>query len=188
MAQTNTLNVEAIIRTNQPSIDRVAMITAKIPDAMSSVLFADSGATMHFFKSRSVFMEYKEVSNAIGISAKEGTGFSIAGSGNVSIRVVHNGEQNTLTFQDALHAPDISVNLVSKSRLDRLGWTVIFGGRKVRFCDPNGNQQFEGVENRGLYLVSGSFISNIPTAIVACLLHSPVPMSIMHRRFSHAYK
>lgn len=137
MAKINLINLEAIIHTNKPSIDRITMITAKFPDMMSSVSFTDSGATMHFFKSCSIFTDYKEVLNAMGLSAKEGTGFHIAGSGNVSIRVIHNGEQNTLTFQDALHAPDISANLISISQLDRLGWTIIFGSRKVKFCNPN---------------------------------------------------
>lgn len=124
----------------------------------------------------------------MGLSAKEGTGFHIAGSGNVSIRVIHNREQNILIFRDALHAPDISTNLISISQLDRLGWTIIFGSGKVKFCNPNGNQVFKGLENGGLYLISGSFISNIPTVLVVCLLRSPVPMSIMHQRFNYAYK
>ncbi|KAE9397308.1 hypothetical protein BT96DRAFT_995907 [Gymnopus androsaceus JB14] len=109
MAKADPINLEAIIHTNKPSIDQITMITTKVPDTMSSVSFTDSGATTHFFKSCSIFTNYKEVSNTMGLSAKEGTGFHIAGSGNVSIRVIHNGEQNTLTFRDALHTHQTSV-------------------------------------------------------------------------------
>ncbi|KAJ3807953.1 hypothetical protein F5876DRAFT_79216 [Lentinula aff. lateritia] len=179
-----------ILRENLPSIQRATqcagLITAGVPDSMSSVLFADSGATAHFFKNRANFTEYEKVSDSVGQSAKEGSGFKIVGVGNVLINVVHNGRSNTLTFRNSYHSPDITANLVSISRLDKLGWKIVFGGGRVRFVDPNGDQQFEGVENGGLYLISGSFITNIPAALIAKSLRSPVPMSTMHRRFCHA--
>ncbi|KAJ3831794.1 hypothetical protein F5878DRAFT_516000, partial [Lentinula raphanica] len=33
----------------------------------------------------------------------------------------------TLTFENAFHSPDVSYNLVSVSRMDRLGYQVLFG-------------------------------------------------------------
>ncbi|KAJ3758851.1 hypothetical protein EV360DRAFT_17662, partial [Lentinula raphanica] len=32
-----------------------------------------------------------------------------------------------LTFEDALHTPDVSYNLVSISRMDKLGYQILFG-------------------------------------------------------------
>ncbi|KAJ3911951.1 hypothetical protein F5877DRAFT_20220, partial [Lentinula edodes] len=50
---------------NLPSIQRATqcagLITAGVPDSMSSVLFADSGATTHFFKNRTNFTKYEKV-------------------------------------------------------------------------------------------------------------------------------
>lgn len=64
MAKKDPINLKAIIHTNKPSIDQITMVTVKVPGTMSSVSFTESGATTHFFKSRSIFTNYKEVSNA----------------------------------------------------------------------------------------------------------------------------
>jgi len=38
-----------------------------------------------------------------------------------------------LTFRDALHAPDITANLLSISKMDLAGWDAVFGNGRVRF-------------------------------------------------------
>lgn len=114
-------DIANLLRTNQPSIDKVALAVADIPASMSSCSFADSGCTTHFFKSRDVFTAYKPLDKVVGQSSKEGASFCILGTGNVELRVVFNGSEHILTFKDALHAPDITANLLSISKMDIAG-------------------------------------------------------------------
>ncbi len=44
---------------------------------------------------------------------------------------------------------------------------------------------FTGILKNGLYLITGSLISNIPTALTARSLSSPVDIATWHRRFAH---
>ncbi|KAJ3993645.1 hypothetical protein F5050DRAFT_1556708, partial [Lentinula boryana] len=37
-----------------------------------------------------------------------------------------------LTFENALHSPDVSYNLVSISKMDKLGYQVLFGSGVAR--------------------------------------------------------
>ena len=63
----------------------------------------------------------------VGQSSKVGANFSVLGIGNIDICVVRDNKEHPLTFTDALHAPDVSANLISISRMDLNGWDVVFG-------------------------------------------------------------
>jgi len=129
-----------------------------MPSSLSS--FADSGCTIHFFKNREVFSSYKPLNRVEGQSSKEGTSFTILGSGNVEFKVMFEGRENTLMFHDTLHAPDITANLLSISRMDRAGWSVEFSRGRVRFFNKDKIEVFGGILKNGLYLVQGSFSGN----------------------------
>ena len=90
----------------------------------------------------------------VGQSSKVGASFSVLGIGNVEIRVVHNDKEHTLTFSDALHAPDVTANLISISRMDLMGWDIVFGNKRVRFF-KNKTEIFSGELKNGLYFISG---------------------------------
>ncbi|KAJ3831688.1 hypothetical protein F5878DRAFT_497132, partial [Lentinula raphanica] len=49
------------------------------------------------------------------------------GRGRVSKTFENEKGKVVLTFEDVLHTPDVSYNLVSISRMDRLGYQVLFG-------------------------------------------------------------
>jgi hypothetical protein len=55
---------------------------------------------------------------------------------------------------------------------------------KARFFKDK-KEIFGGVLKNGLYLIGGSFISNIPTALTARSLRSPGDIALWHRRFGH---
>jgi hypothetical protein len=80
---------------------------------------------------KDVFSSYKSLNRVIGQSSKEGTSFTVLGTGNVELRVVFKGSKHTLMFHDALHALDITENLLSISRMDITGWSAVFGDRHV---------------------------------------------------------
>ena len=182
----NIENIETIITQNLPIERKVALAVAENPGTLSTgtACIADSGCTTHFFKSRETFSSYKPLEKAAGQSSKEGTSFSVLGMGTVQMKVIHNGVEQTLTFRDALHAPDVTANLISISRLDLAGWDTVFGGQRTRFFKDK-KEIFGGVLKNGLYLVGGSFISSIPTALTARSLRSPGDIALWHRRFGH---
>jgi hypothetical protein len=121
----------------------------------------------------------------VGQSSKEGTSFTILGTGDVELKVTFKESERTLSFRDALHAPDITANLLSISRMDLAGWSTVFGEGRVRFFNKDKLEIFDGVLKNGLYLIHGSFNIAIPTALTARSLQSPVNISTWHRRFAH---
>ncbi|KAJ3978981.1 hypothetical protein F5890DRAFT_1421983, partial [Lentinula detonsa] len=56
-----------------------------------------------------------------------------------------------LTFEDALHVPDVSYNLVSISRMDALGYQILFGKGVAKFFSPTGTHFLTGHGSGGLY-------------------------------------
>jgi len=63
--------------------------------------------------------------------------FDIHGTGMVSKQVVFDGKVINITFENALHTPGLSHNLMSIGRLDRAGCYSIFGGGGVTFVDKH---------------------------------------------------
>jgi hypothetical protein len=181
-------NIDTILDENVDSLRRVALAAGNVPTSMTSCSFADSGCTIHFFKHKDVFSSYRPLNKMVGQSSKEGADFTILGTGNVELRVSFKGKEHTLTFRDALHAPDITANLLSISRMDIAGWDAVFGNGRVRFFKDK-VEIFEGILKNGLYLIHGSFNMSIPTALTAFpsgrSLQKPTDMSTWHRRFAH---
>jgi hypothetical protein len=186
MGSVDVNDLEEIIARNAPIDRKVALAVAENPGTLSTgtACVADSGCTTHFFKSREYFSSYGVLERAAGQSSKEGTSFTVLGIGTVQMKVIHNKLEHTLTFKDALHAPDVTANLISISRLDLAGWDIVFGGQKTRFFKDK-KEVFGGILKNGLYLVGGSFISSIPTALTARSLRSPGDIALWHRRFGH---
>jgi hypothetical protein len=177
--------LDDIMKENADSLKRVALAAGIAPFSTSSSSFADSGCTIHFFKNRDVFSSYRPLNKVVGQSSKEGTNFTILGTGNVELKVVFNGVEHTLTFHDALHAPDIMANLLSISKMDLAGWNAVFGDGRVQFFNKEKVEVFVGTLKNGLYLVNGSFNVSIPTALTARSLQSPADIDVWHRWFAH---
>ncbi|GLB45342.1 hypothetical protein LshimejAT787_2200050 [Lyophyllum shimeji] len=176
--------IAKIIEENAPIDRKVALVATNNLDPLSSCLVADSGCTAYFFKSRDSFKTYKPLNKVVGQSSKESANFSVIGVGNVEVRVLHKNVEHTLQFRDSLHAPDVTANLLSISKMDLAGWDIVFGGQKVRFF-KNKMEVFAGTLKNGLYFINGSITTNIPTALTARSLRSPVDISTWHRRFAH---
>jgi len=130
-----TLNdeVDKLVEENKSVLQKVALAASQVLPSISSCSFADSGCTTHFFKSQDVFANYKPLERMAGQSSKEGASFLILGIGDVEIKVVFNNVENTLTFCNALHAPNITTNLLSISKMDVVGWHAMFRDQRVCF-------------------------------------------------------
>lgn len=182
-ASIDTSQIQQLITENTPIERKVALAAANHTTNISSACVADSGCTAYFFKERDVFVEYRPV-DMTGQSSKAGVSFTVKGVGKVQIQVIRDGKQHTLTFNDALHAPDITANLISISKMDRQGWHAVFGGGQVRFFYGK-DKVFGGELRNGLYMISGSLVSSILAALTAHSLRSPGNIATWRRRFCH---
>jgi hypothetical protein len=150
----NPDDIERLIEDVIPIERKVALAAAANPETIGigSACVADSGCATYFFKSRDVF---SILNKAVGQSSMVGANFRVLGVGTVEIKVVHENTEHTLKFTNALHVPDVTVNLISIGRMDLAGWEVLFGKQMARFF--MGKQEvFGGVSKDGLYLVGGS--------------------------------
>ena len=104
--------------------------------------YADSAANKHCLVNRSDFSTYHTLSKPDeGQSANKGGQFRIIGHGAVTKTIVSGSLRTTLTFKHAVHTPDLIVNLISISKLDRVNCWVHFGRGGVTFYDIHGGQK-----------------------------------------------
>ncbi|KAJ7079445.1 hypothetical protein B0H15DRAFT_788098, partial [Mycena belliarum] len=101
-----------------------------VGDVSSYRVVADSAATDHCFWKREDFTEYYPVEREG--KAAEGSKFRILATGVVHKTIMYQGQKKELTL-NAIHTPDITVNLISISKLDAGGFSVEFGRGKAIF-------------------------------------------------------
>ena len=116
---------------------------------------------------------------------KDGT-FRILDVGEVRRTFTYNGHRTHLTFKAAVHAPDLSANLIFISKFDDLGFYTIFGGRKVIFLDATKQVMMEGCRVSGMYLLD--MMGTPPTAagpgmvvMSTCSHEKPIGINTWHR-------
>ncbi|KAJ3738758.1 hypothetical protein EV360DRAFT_14218, partial [Lentinula raphanica] len=80
---------------------------------------------------RSDFISYEPYSSS-GQSSEQDTTFEIVGRGRARKTLIEGDKEITLTFENALHAPRITSDLISVGRLDQLGYQILFGGGKAK--------------------------------------------------------
>lgn len=160
---------------------------ASITEVHEIRTYADSGATDHFFVDRAVFSDYEELPNPIeGHAALKGAMFRVIGRGTVK-KICHTAHGlSELVFKNALHAPDLASNLISITKFDKAGFSVIFGAGHVRFLDPRGREVLCGAGNEGMYLLNSLREVKKPTALIARSQMRPTTLEVWHRHFGHA--
>ena len=154
--------------------------------------YADSGATDHCFAGQEDFITYLAYNPSCTsrTANKDGT-IRILGVGKVKCTFTYNGCLIHLTFKAAIHAPDLSANLISISKFDDLGFYTIFRGGKVVFIDTTKRVMMEGRRVGGMYLLDMGTPPIAPgpggtVAMSACSHDKPVGIDPWHWRLGHA--
>ena len=180
----------------------LAVITELLPDNLPATrafltmmtqtrTYADSGMTDHCFANREEFMIYLAYNPPLTsrTANKDGT-FHILGVGEVRCSFTYNGCCTHLTFKAAIHAPDLSANLISISKFDDLRFYTTFGGEKVVFLDATKQVMMEGCQISGMYLLD--MMETPPTAagpgtvvISTCSHKKPVGIDTWHQQLGH---
>jgi hypothetical protein len=142
--------------------------------------YADSAATDHFFRERADFLTYTPCTRE-GQSSELETPLQILGVGRVRKIFTHEGHNVELIFENALHCPNITYDLVSISEIDKKGYRVEFGGGLAKFFSPDGVHFLTGTATDGLYLLP----VREAVGMSARSLRKPVDIETWHRRFGH---
>lgn len=109
----------------------------------------------------------------------------MVGRGVVQRSLMHEGVRITITLTDARHVPDFTHNLISISTLDNLGCTVICGGGKATFLDPDGKSFMSGPMVGKMYRIA--LLPHVASALSvrSRSLFKPATLEEWHRRFAH---
>lgn len=207
-AQTPTANI-AVVSTSSPTVanggEFYAFMTLVLNKSKGGNLtYADSAASKHCFVNRTDFVTYTPSKDHKGDTATQGGKFSILGTGNVKKRIIFEGKVINLTFEDAMHTPELSHNLISIGRLDKAGCFTVFGGGGATFINTKGAPFMYGRGEGTMYEVdllppTGDVSTkDLPTSIKATIAaavrvsvfatHShnkPTNIDTWHRRLGH---
>lgn len=93
-----------------------------------------------------------------------------------------------MTFENALHSPNIACDLISISQLDKKGYQVLFGNGVAKFFTPDGRHFLTGIGSGNLYRLTKKLSVPPQQALVAKShsLNRPVDLTGWHYRFGHA--
>jgi len=100
-------------------------------------MYADSAASDHCFVNIDNFSTYIPFTRKSGTTATADGIFNIQGTGTVRKQMVFNRRVINIAFENALHTPDLSQNLMSIGHLDKAGCYSIFGSGGVIFINKD---------------------------------------------------
>ena len=132
-------------------------------------IYADSTASDHCFVNIDNFSTYIPFTRKSGTTATADGIFNIQGTGTIRKQVVFNERVINIAFENALHTPDLSHNLMSIGYLDKAGCYSVFGSGGVTFINKD-NAPF--IHGRGvgimyemdIVLATGSITAKLDTA------------------------
>lgn len=119
-----------------------------------------------------------------GYSAGKDSTFTIAGRGTVEITTTNNGAERRITFENALHTPNLRSNLISVSKLVSKGAKVSFEGTIATVLSSTGDEIFTTTKTGQLYTVYT--VDAPPTAFTTQSKQKATSFDIWHRRLGHA--
>ena len=138
----------------------------------------------HLFNNWADFEDYTPISTRRGSTTKNGGAFNIIGIGTVRKLTTHGGKTTEVWFMNALHALELSNNLVSLSWMDQQGYKGVFGDGEIIICDPS-NTPFMRATLRPDWLYELT-LKSLNTLALSARSHShPTDMATWHRWQGH---
>jgi transposase InsO family protein len=167
--------------------DSTYMATARPGSAFGWIL--DGGSTTHLCKVCSAFTTFRPTESIIHGINKGGPQLEVKGIGTVKILVSVNGQPNrVVTLKDVCYTPDARDNLVSESRMDRAGLSILKERGNISIRKKNSEIVMEGSLRQNLYELNcviappSAPASNV--AFTAQTLISP-DLELWHRHLGH---
>jgi len=120
----------------------------------SPINYIDSGCTNHMF-SRLQVLSKSFTTEPVVVSTAGNDVLRIKKRGDASISIIDgSGEQAKVNVRDGLICPSLNFNLISVSRLDKLGYQTTFGKGKVQIKLGNEVKAVGKMSASGLYSLS----------------------------------
>ena len=154
------------------------------PPCESNAWNTDTGATSHMTPHRHWFKTYFPY--VIPIKLADGSFIYSAGKGSVVFQPTINGKPaHLLEFQDVLHVPDLSSNLMSVYYLTlKRGYVVSIEKDRVSFC-RNGSLWFTATVNSSYTGFVDGHVVPPPITAANSVSTCPMDITLWHRRFGH---
>ncbi|KAF5380167.1 hypothetical protein D9615_006100 [Tricholomella constricta] len=99
------------------------VVLASIADRFNAIL--DSGCTVHIIRDRKYFWSY-DTSLAVPVGTANCGTLSTLAKGEVRFRILLDGQEQIICLRDCLHAPDVSINLISVGSLTEKDMRLVF--------------------------------------------------------------
>ena len=118
-----------------------------------------------------------------GLSAGEGSVFSIVGKGNIKFQMHINGKTRNIILEDILHTSGLRSNLISVPKLERKGTGVIFRNGKATIKLADGSKVLSAVKFGRMYIVELDRMS--PETSLAQSKYKSASFDTWHRCLAH---
>lgn len=167
----------------------------------------DSGASSHMTSDRSIFCSYYPLSEHIPIILGDGKQIYGIATGTIPVKFPNSPSETILTR--VLHAPEITVNLMSVNQLGKNGFNVVFDGSTGDIVErSSGTLMGKSHYRQGLYIIlfnsvirqqahvaisySGQDIGEElePTFAIVAAKHriAKANLNLVHRQLAHLSK
>ena len=140
----------------------------------------DSDASRDYCPNCSKFTNYKEVCREITMA--DGRTLTAVGMEDLHIELPNGSRKTKVTFKNAIHAPGMAFTLISISRLDKGGYSVLFSKGMCTIQDPKGRMIATIPHNDGLYKLVANQPKKTETANTASMKMS---INKAHRKLGH---
>ena len=111
----------------------------------------DSGASRDYCPDRSKFSNYKRIDR--NVTTADGRTIKAIGMGDMHVELPNGSKKTKVIFKNAIHAPEMAFTLISISRLDKAGYSVIFNKGTCTINNKSGRVIATIPHSDGLYRV-----------------------------------
>jgi transposase InsO family protein len=172
------VEVDGASSEGEPCDQQSAFLTSSALTGSEAELY-DSGASRHMSPFQHRFTNLRSIPPR-PITAANNRVFYATGMGDLQIDVPNGSESTHITLRDALYAPEMTLTVISISKIASAGYSVIFKGKICKIKNKSGKTvgKIEARPN-GLYRVDR------PILAAAAAQESQVDILTAHRRLGH---
>jgi GAG-pre-integrase domain len=140
----------------------------------------DSGASQDYCPDRLKFTNYKEVCQ--DITTADRWLLTAIGMGDLHIELPNRSHKTKVTFKNAIHAPGMAFTLISISRLDKAGYSVLFSKGMCAIQDLKGQTIATISHSNRLYKLVANQSKKTETVNMAS---TKMSINEAHRKLGH---
>ena len=160
----------------EPYDTQSALTVYSAPTASETELY-DSGASRHMSPFQHRFTNLRSIPPR-PITAANNRVFYATGMGDLKINVPNGSSSTRITLKDTLYAPDMSLTVISISKITGAGYTVSFEAKGCKIKNKNG-------KTIGKIPASANGLYRVDHSITAAAAQEQVDILTVHRRLGH---